>query len=63
MQLAENAAAAREVRRRERPDLVLLDVWMPGTDGISLLKEWADGGRLTMPVVVMSGHATVDRSC
>jgi DNA-binding NtrC family response regulator len=45
---------------RERPDLVLLDIWMPDTDGISLLKEWAAGGQLTMPVVVMSGHATID---
>jgi DNA-binding NtrC family response regulator len=60
VRLAENATAAREVRGRERPDLVLLDVWMPDTDGISLLKEWATAGHLTMPVVVMSGHATID---
>jgi DNA-binding NtrC family response regulator len=60
VRLAENATAAREVRTRERPDLVLLDIWMPDTDGISLLKEWAAGGQLTMPVVVMSGHATID---
>jgi DNA-binding NtrC family response regulator len=60
VRLAENATAAREVRGRERPDLVLLDVWMPDTDGLSLLKEWAAGGHLTMPVVVMSGHATID---
>jgi DNA-binding NtrC family response regulator len=60
VRLAENATMARELRTRERPDLVLLDVWMPDTDGISLLKEWAAGGQLTMPVVVMSGHATID---
>jgi DNA-binding NtrC family response regulator len=60
VRLAENAGAARELRARERPDLVLLDIWMPDTDGISLLKEWATSGQLTMPVVVMSGHATID---
>jgi DNA-binding NtrC family response regulator len=60
VRLAEHATAAREARARERPDLVLLDIWMPDTDGISLLKEWAAGGQLTMPVVVMSGHATID---
>jgi DNA-binding NtrC family response regulator len=60
VRLAEHATAARDSRARERPDLVLLDIWMPDTDGISLLKEWASGGQLTMPVVVMSGHATID---
>jgi DNA-binding NtrC family response regulator len=58
--LAENAAAARRVRNEKRPDLVLLDIWMPDTDGISLLKEWSAGGLLTMPVVMMSGHGTID---
>ena len=58
--LAENAAEARRVRGEMRPDLVLLDIWMPDTDGISLLKEWSAGGLLTMPVVMMSGHGTVD---
>lgn len=58
--LAENAAQAREERRKNPPDLVLLDIWMPDTDGVSLLKEWAAGGLLTMPVLMMSGHATID---
>ena len=58
--LAENAAAARKFRSQKRPDLVLLDIWMPDTDGISLLKEWSAGGLLTMPVVMMSGHGTID---
>jgi len=57
---AENAGAARDLRNRERPDLVLLDIWMPDTDGISLLKEWSAAGQLSMPVVMMSGHATID---
>ncbi len=60
VRLAENARAAREWRARERPDLVLLDIWMPDTDGISLLKEWAAGGQLTMPVLMMSGHASIE---
>ena len=58
--LAENAAQAREARRSNPPDLVLLDIWMPDTDGVSLLKEWAAAGLLTMPVLMMSGHATID---
>ena len=60
VELAENAAQAREARQRMRPDLVLLDIWMPDTDGVSLLKEWAASGLLTMPVIMMSGHATID---
>jgi len=60
VRLAENAGEARLIRNRVRPDLVLLDIWMPDTDGISLLKEWATGGQLTMPVVMMSGHGTID---
>jgi DNA-binding NtrC family response regulator len=57
---AENASAARAARRSRRPDLILLDVWMPDTDGISLLKEWAAAGGLDQPVVMMSGHGTVE---
>ena len=60
VRLAENAAAARAFRGQTRPDLVLLDIWMPDTDGITLLKEWASAGLLTMPVVMMSGHGTID---
>ncbi|HEX4857567.1 MAG TPA: response regulator, partial [Usitatibacteraceae bacterium] len=60
VRLAENAAAARAHRREARPDLVLLDIWMPDMDGISLLKEWAAAGQLTMPVVMMSGHGTIE---
>ncbi len=60
VELAENAARAREARLRMRPDLVLLDIWMPDTDGVSLLKEWATAGLLNMPVIMMSGHATID---
>jgi DNA-binding NtrC family response regulator len=58
--LAENAAAAREARRARRPDLTLLDIWMPDTDGITLLKEWSEDGELETPVIVMSGHGTVE---
>ncbi len=58
--LAENAAEARAARERLKPDLVLLDIWMPDVDGISLLKEWGAAGLLTMPVIMMSGHGTID---
>jgi DNA-binding NtrC family response regulator len=60
VRLAQNAGEARLVRSRARPDLVLLDIWMPDTDGITLLREWATSGQLTMPVVMMSGHGTID---
>jgi len=60
VRVAENAQAARAARREARPDLVLLDIWMPDMDGISLLKEWAQNGQLTMPVVMMSGHGTIE---
>ena len=58
--LAENATQARAARLANQYDLVLLDIWMPDTDGVSLLKEWAASGQLTMPVIMMSGHATID---
>ncbi|HZS81165.1 MAG TPA: response regulator [Herbaspirillum sp.] len=57
---AENAQQARELRSGNAPDLVLLDIWMPDTDGVTLLKEWQRDGLLTMPVIMMSGHATID---
>jgi DNA-binding NtrC family response regulator len=60
VEVAENAAQARAARLRDRPDLVLLDIWMPDTDGVTLLKEWSSTGVLTMPVIMMSGHATID---
>lgn len=58
--LAENAEEARQLRNQTRPALVLLDIWMPDCDGITLLKEWSKNGQLTMPVVMMSGHASID---
>jgi DNA-binding NtrC family response regulator len=58
--LAENAGQARDARARGRPDLVLLDIWMPDSDGVTLLKEWAGAGLLNMPVIMMSGHATIE---
>jgi len=58
--LAENATAARAYRAREQPALVLLDIWMPDTDGVTLLREWAASGLLTMPVIMMSGHGTIE---
>ncbi|MBC8056070.1 MAG: response regulator [Rhizobiales bacterium] len=60
IELAENAAQARACRDRLRPDLVLLDIWMPDVDGITLLKEWGATSMLTMPVIMMSGHGTID---
>ncbi|MFY7940693.1 MAG: response regulator [Burkholderiaceae bacterium] len=58
--LAENAAQARAYRERVRPDLVLLDIWMPDVDGVTLLKEWSASSQLSMPVIMMSGHGTID---
>lgn len=58
--MAENAQQARQIRASTTPDLVLLDIWMPDTDGVTLLKEWQRDRMLTMPVIMMSGHATID---
>ena len=60
VEVAENAAQARSLREQCKPDLVLLDIWMPDVDGITLLKEWGANGQLTMPVIMMSGHGTID---
>ena len=60
VEVAENAAQARALREQCQPDLVLLDIWMPDVDGVTLLKEWSAGGQLTMPVIMMSGHGTID---
>jgi len=57
---AENGEAARQALRERRPDLMLLDIWMPDLDGISLLKEWAEDEGLPCPVIMMSGHGTVE---
>ncbi|MBU0620594.1 MAG: response regulator [Gammaproteobacteria bacterium] len=58
--LAESAAQARDLRDEKNPDLVLLDIWMPETDGLALLKEWVAQEKLTMPVIMMSGHGTIE---
>ncbi|MBT8420590.1 MAG: sigma-54 dependent transcriptional regulator [Gammaproteobacteria bacterium] len=58
--VAENGESARQARRARRPDLILLDIWMPDTDGITLLKEWSESSRLNTPVIMMSGHGTVE---
>ena len=60
VEVAANAEEARSARGRRKFDLVLLDIWMPDTDGITLLREWSEGGDLNCPVVIMSGHGSVD---
>jgi len=60
MGTAENGATARRALRDRRPDLVLLDIWMPDVDGISLLKEWSEDEGLPCPVIIMSGHGSVE---
>jgi len=60
VEAAANAEEARAARSKRKFDLILLDIWMPDTDGITLLREWSDGGDLNCPVVIMSGHGTVD---
>ena len=57
---ADSAASARSQRQQSDPDLILLDIWMPDTDGVTLLKEWVAGGQLNTPVIMMSGHATLE---
>jgi two-component system, NtrC family, nitrogen regulation response regulator NtrX len=58
--LAENAGEARAYRQRQQPAMVLLDIWMPDTDGVTLLREWGAAGLVTMPVIMMSGHGTIE---
>ncbi|VFM98768.1 MAG: two component, sigma54 specific, transcriptional regulator, Fis family [Candidatus Kentron sp. G] len=58
--VAENGEGARRARRARRPDLIMLDIWMPDTDGITLLKEWSEGSGINTPVIMMSGHGTVE---
>jgi len=60
VEVAQDGATAREAHRHRRPDLVLLDIWMPDIDGITLLKEWVSDSGLPMPVIMMSGHGTVE---
>ena len=58
--VAANSVEARRALRSCSPDVILLDIWMPDTDGMSLLKEWASQGPLPCPVIMMSGHANID---
>ena len=60
VEVAEDAETARASRRNRRPDLILLDIWMPDTDGISLLREWSETGTGAPPVIMMSGHGTIE---
>ncbi|WP_139556823.1 sigma-54-dependent transcriptional regulator [Methylotetracoccus oryzae] len=58
--IAESGSEARKRLNEQRPDLILLDIWMPDEDGISLLKDWLKNGYLDCPVIMMSGHATIE---
>ena len=58
--VAENGETARQAYRQHQPNLILLDIWMPDVDGITLLKEWTNDGDLAVPVIMMSGHGTVE---
>jgi len=58
--MAGNAEEARHLKLRHQPDLILLDIWMPDTDGITLLKEWGEDDNFVSPVIMMSGHGTIE---
>jgi two-component system, NtrC family, nitrogen regulation response regulator NtrX len=58
--VAENAAKARQELESFKPDLILLDIWMPDVDGITLLKEWKENNHVIAPIVMMSGHGNVE---
>lgn len=60
VEVAENGESARQAYRQHQPNLILLDIWMPDVDGITLLKEWNEEGNLPIPVIMMSGHGTVE---
>ncbi len=60
VEMAENASEAREKKKLRQPQLILLDIWMPDTDGITLLKEWAAEDAVLSPVIMMSGHGSVE---
>ena len=60
VQIAKDGESARLIYSQQKPDLVLLDIWMPDIDGISLLKEWSAAGNLESQVVIMSGHGTLE---
>ncbi|MCH9705124.1 MAG: response regulator, partial [Proteobacteria bacterium] len=57
---AHDAASAQQMRLQEAPEIILLDIWMPDMDGISLLRQWSEAGFPNVPVIIMSGHATID---
>ena len=60
VETAENGETARQAYHQHQPNLILLDIWMPDVDGITLLKEWTENGNLSVPVIMMSGHGTVE---